>query len=1105
MNSKQMAYAGRVRRGIAPPALVLLGIGIGLGTWPSEAQTPAPVQPHIDFDRQIRPIFSDKCYACHGPDEKQRMMSLRFDQKDGGLFSERNGYVIVKPGDAAASRLYQRISSDKAAFRMPPPATKQTLSPEQIELIKKWIDEGAKWETHWAYTAPKPPLIPKTSNPAWARNPIDSFVLAKLDQLGWKPSAEADRAKLLRRVTFDLTGLPPTPEDTAAFLADRSPDAYEKTVDRLLNSPRYGERMAMAWLDLARYADTHGYHIDSYREMWHWRDWVIGAFNRNEPFDQFTIEQVAGDLLPNATLEQKIATGFNRNHMINFEGGAIPEEYQNEYVVDRVETTAATWMGLTLGCARCHDHKYDPILQKDFYRFYAFFNTISEDGLDGQRGNAKPYLQLPSDDQQHRLDELKKTVAGLDAKLDEKTIQPIQDQWEQERLAKLIEPTRAGLVAHYELDANLSDSSGNYRYGRTVRGDLTFGPGMVNRAATFDGDTQVQLDDGGGRVAKGPFALSFWLLPEGHESTPVFTELEDAKSRRGVEVYLDDFLLTDIQHWQPRVYVRISRAWPAEAIAIRMNDRLDPSEWHHVVINYDASGHAAGLKVFFDGRPGTVEVLQDTLAAKATEKTTKKAAPSAATSSTAGGATAVLEIGDKAFGSAFRGGLDDLRIYDRPLTAAEALPLFREEPIRAALVVRSAHREAKQKKRITEYFLSQEAAPELRAAFHEREKLNQELKALNKAIPTTMVMAEMEKPRETAILGRGDYRNRGEVVTPGVPGILPPFPAGAPANRLTLARWLVSPENPLTARVVVNRFWASYFGLGIVKTPQDFGSQGDPPVNQELLDWLATEFIRSGWDVKAMQRLIVTSAAYRQDSVATPEMIANDPENRYLARGPRFRLPAEMVRDNALAVSGLLKERVGGPSVSPYQPPGLWEDVSFGDGFTAQSYIPSHGDDLYRRSVYTVWKRTSSPPALVTFDAPDREKCTARRLLTNTPLQALVLLNDTTYVEASRALATRALHAAGQGAGQNSGQIDSRIRYMFELVTSRPPEDRELSVLRKLEEHESETYQHHPDLAKKLLAVGESPLPAGTDPAELAAWTTVASALLNLDETITKE
>ena len=1068
------------------------------------AQTPSPAK--IDFDRQIRPILSDKCYTCHGPDEKKRMANLRLDQRDGGVFSERNGYVIVKPGDSAASRLYQRISSAKPAFRMPPPGSGQTLSPQQIDLIRQWIEDGAKWETHWAYAVPKAPAIPSVSNPQWVRNPIDAFVLAKLDQLGWKPSPPADRVKLLRRVTFDLTGLPPTPAETEAFLNDSSSDAYAKVVDRLLHSPRYGERMAMNWLDLARYADTHGYHIDSYREMWHWRDWVINAFNRNERFDQFTIEQLAGDLLPNPTLEQKIATGFNRNHMINFEGGAIPEEYQNEYVVDRVEATAATWMGLTLGCARCHDHKYDPISQKDFYRFYAFFNTISEEGLDGQRGNAKPYLQLPNEEQQQRLDQLKKAIADLDAKLDEKKTAPIQAEWERTRFAKLIPPTRAGLLAHYELDANLSDSSGHYRYGRTVRGDLTFGPGMVNRAATFDGDTQVQLNDAG-RLASGPFAISFWVMPEGHEPMPVLTELTDPKSRRGVEMYVDDFLLTDIQHWQPRLYIRISKSWPAEAIAVRTNDRLNPGEWHHVVVNYDASGRASGLKVFFDGRPGTVEVLQNTLGAKpvgalmasgASPAGTAAHKKIAGTAAAAGNAATALEIGDKEFGNAFRGGLDDLRIYDRPLSVAEVLPLFREEPIRAALVVPADHREAGQKKRLTEYFLAEEASPDLRTAFAERRKLNQEWKALNKAIPTTMVMAEMEKPRETAILGRGDYRNRGEVVTPGVPSILPPLPSGAPANRLTLARWLVSPENPLTARVVVNRFWASYFGLGIVKTPQDFGSQGDPPVNQPLLDWLATEFVHSGWDVRAMQRLIVTSAAYQQDSAATPEMIANDPENRYLAHGPRFRLPAEMIRDNALAVSGLLKERVGGPSVSPYQPKGLWEDVSFGDGFSAQSYTPSHGDDLYRRSMYTFWKRTSPPPSLITFDAPDREKCTARRLLTNTPLQALVLLNDPTYIEASRALAARILKEGGH-------DEDQRIRFAFELVTSRQPAAQEVSVLRTLADRESETYRQHPDSAKKLLAVGESPNPKGVDVSELAAWTTVASALLNLDETITKE
>ncbi len=1059
------------------PQMLLLGLMTLSSVYAADL---APATPPIDFDRQIRPILSDKCYACHGPDEKKRMANLRLDVKDGGAFSERNGYTIVKPGDSAGSRLYQRVSADKKAFQMPPASTGQQLTPQQIDVIKRWIDGGAQWKTHWAFAAPQRPEIPKVSDPAWVKNPIDSFILANLDKMGWKPQREADRAKLLRRVTFDLTGLPPTPEELDAFLNDRSPDAYEKAVDRLLKSPRYGERMAMGWLDLARYADTHGYHIDSMREMWHWRDWVIDAFNKNMPFDEFTIEQLAGDLLPNATVSQKIATGFNRNHMINFEGGAIPEEYQNEYLVDRLETTSITWLGLTLGCARCHDHKYDPLSQKDFYRFAAFFNSIPEKGLDGQRGNAAPVLALPSDAQAARMEELKKAIAGLDKKLDAKTVAAAQEIWEKARWAKLIPPTTAGLVSHYEFDANLSDASGHYRFGRTVRGDLTFNPGIVNRAASFDGDTEVALDDAG-TIGRGQFSIACWLNPGGSKPMTVLTALTGAKSEQGLLVSLDDFLLTDIQHWQPRVYIHLNRN--GRRLAVRTADRLNPGEWHHVVINYNG----AALAVFFDGKPGKLEAMNE----KAT----------AATPPLAASVRAPLEIGNKAFGKPYVGGIDDLRIYNRPLIAAEVLPLFREEPIRAALVTPVDHREAQTKKRVTEYFLSEEAPPELRADYHQREALEKERTALQKQIPTTMVMAEMDpktdKPRETAILGRGDYRNRGEVVTPGVPTILPPLPSGEPANRLTLARWIVSPTNPMTARVVVNRYWQSYFGLGIVKTSQDFGSQGDEPVNLPLLDWLATEFIRSGWDVRAMQRLIVTSATYRQDSAATQEQIQNDPENRYLAHGPRFRLPAEMIRDNALAVSGLLKERVGGPSVFPYQPPGLWEDIAFGDGFSAQSYVPSHGDDLYRRSMYTFWKRTSPPPALGTFDAPDREKCTARRLLTNTPLQALVLLNDPTYVEASRALAARMLKEGGS-------TDEGRIRFAFELTVARAPAAKEVEILRSLETRELANYRQHPDAAKKLLSVGESPAPQ-TDPAELAALTTVASAILNLDETVTKE
>ena len=966
-----------------------------LGTFSLAGLSAASKPDRVDFDSEIRPIFSDKCYACHGPDSSKRMANLRLDIKDGGAFADRGGYRPIVPGDSSSSRLYQRIHSMKKAALMPPSYSGLALTPAQVETIRKWIDEGAPWQAHWSYIPPKRPETPNVSNPRWVRNPIDSFVLAKLDAEGLKPSPEAGRAALIRRVSFDLTGLPPTLAEVDAFLADKSPDAYERVVDRLLHSPSYGERMTMQWLDLARYADTHGYHIDAAREMWHWRDWVIAAFNRNMPFDEFTVEQLAGDLLPNPTVSNRIASGFNRNHMINFEGGAIPEEYQNEYVVDRLETTAATWMGMTLGCARCHDHKYDPIKQKEFYQFYAFFNNISEKGLDGQHGNAQPFLQLPSPGQSERLKTLDDSIAALDKDLDEKKLESLQTDWERTRLASLSQPTRAGLAAHYEFDGGLSDVSGHYRYGRVLKGDLTYSPGVVNRAAAFDGDTQASLGDGTLFDLRKPFSLALWIDPSGHEPLIVLEKVADAKTRRGLEVSVDDFLLTGIQHWRPRVVVRLSEAWPGNAIEVRSRARLNPGEWHHLTLNYDGSGKASGFQMLFDGKPDELEIVSDSL--RGLE-----------------GIAAPLQIGDKAFGGAYRGDLDDLRIFDRPLTPDEAATLVTDEPIRATILIPPAKRKDAQSERLRDYFLSTEAPAQIRRAYVERKQLDEERDALNKVIPTTMVMAELEKPRETAILGRGDYRNRGEVVQPGVPAILPPLPKNAPLNRLTLARWLVSPANPLTARVVMNRYWQMYFGTGIVKTVEDFGSQGEAPSNRQLLDWLATEFVQRGWDIRAMQRLIVTSAAYRQDSRATPELLERDPENRLIARGPRFRLPAEMIRDNALAASGLLRERVGGPSVFPYQPKGLWTDIAFGDGFSAQSYTQSHGDDLYRRSMYTFWKRTSSPPALVTFDAPDREKCTARRLPTNTPLQALVLLNDPTYVEAARALAQRAMLEGGK-------------------------------------------------------------------------------------------
>ncbi len=1006
------------------------------------------------------------------------MMGLRLDTRTG-MFAKYGGEPVIVPGDAARSKLYQKISAADPRRRMPPVSSGRKLTAQQVETIRQWINDGAKWELHWAYVPPKRPDLPAVADKSWVRNPIDSFILARLEKERLKPSPEADRATLLRRVTFDLTGLPPAPAEVDAFLADKSPDAYEKVVDRLLASPHYGERMAMQWLDLARYADTHGYHIDSAREMWHWRDWVINAFNRNMPFDEFTIEQLAGDLLPHATLDQKIATGFNRNHMINFEGGAIPEEYQVEYVVDRVETTSAVWLGLTMGCARCHDHKYDPIKQKDFYRFFAFFNTIPEKGLDGRTGNAAPVLPLPSAQQQAELDELDKAIPAKKKILDSPETAKLLTHWESTRLETLPEAPRNGLVAHYELDGSFADSSGHYAHGRTIDGDPTFSEGQAGKAVDFDGDTQVSLGNIADFDRGDAFTISTWLRSSNGKAMSVFQKVAATPDRRGWELLFEEGRLVPIQKRAARLVFRLIHQWPDDAIVVRTRPELMVGTWSQVTISSDGSGKAAGLKLYLDGKPAEFEVLQDKLTGSI-----RTPGP--------------LEIGDKKLGKPYKGRIDDLRFYNRTLDPTEIGHIALQHPIRVILEGVTGKRTKEQDKRLREYFLTYDAPEELRQTYTDWKALEARKKKLEEAIPTTMVMAEMEKPRDTYVLGRGDYRNKLEKVSPGVPPILPPLPKGAPLNRLTLAKWLVDPSNPLTARVVVNRYWQMYFGTGIVKTPQDFGSQGDPPSHPELLDWLATEFERTHWDIKAMQRLIVTSATYRQSSKVTPELLEKDPENRLLAHGPRFRLPAEMVRDNALAVSGLLNPEIGGASVFPYQPKGLWEEMAFGEGFSAQSYTPSHGQDLYRRSMHTFWKRTVPPPSLSTFDAPDREKCTARRSVTNTPLQALVLLNDPTYIEAARSLAQRTLEAVPKDPSR-------RVAYAFRLATDRKPEPREVKVLRDLARTELLHYRQDRSAAEKLLHVGESPFDQKLDASELAAWTTVASTILNLDETITKE
>jgi hypothetical protein len=1046
--------------------LVVLALVRSLSAAPGEAAAKP-----VDFDREIRPILADNCFACHGPDGKQRMANLRLDTKDG-LFA------VVAAGKSPESKLYQRISAPEKGKRMPPPFAERFPNQQQVDLIRRWIDEGAKWETHWAYVPPKRPDPPAVGNQGWIRNPIDNFILAKLESEGLKPSPEADKATLLRRVTFDLTGLPPTLAEVDAFERDKSAQAYEKIVDRLLASPRYGERMAMQWLDLARYADTHGYHIDSHREMWHWRDWVIDAFNRNMPFDEFTVEQLAGDLLPHPTLQQRIATGFNRNHMINFEGGAIPEEYQNEYVVDRVEATSVVWLGMTMGCSRCHDHKFDPIKQKDFYRFYAFFNTISEKGLDGRRGNAQPIVQVPSPEQSREIARVSQEICAREEAIPkDRELDAMQAEWEKTALGSLPDAPHDGLLAHYELDGNLVDSSGHYRQGRIVKGDLGYDTGPVGRAAAFDGQTNVEFGDTGGFERNEPVSISFWVSPGDRQGMTVVQKLD--ADQRGWEVYREESLVLPRLRRGSRLQMRLIHHWPDDSIQVRTREPIVEDEDHAVAITYDGSGKAAGVKIFVDGKPKETEIVTDTLAGSIRN-------------------TAPLSIGDNRFGRQFQGSLDDLRLYSRVLAAGEVEELAVHQPARAVVMILPKKREKSQKQALRAYFLTYAAPADLRKTYAELKDLQREKEDLDWTVPNAMVMQEMDAPRETAILGRGDYRNRGEVVTPGVPAVLPAFGKDLPLNRLGLAKWLVDPANPLTARVSVNRYWQLHFGTGIVKTAEDFGSQGEPPSHPLLLDWLATEFVRTNWDVKAMQRLMVTSAAYRQSSRVTQELQERDPENRLLARGPRFRLPAEMVRDNALAASGLLVEKVGGASVMPYQPKGLWEETAFGDVYSAQTYTQGHGDDLYRRSMYTFWKRTSPPPALITFDSPDREKCTARRTVTNTPLQALVLLNDPTYIEAARVLAEKTIREGGADPSR-------RIRYAFRLATARDPSAKELQVLRELERTESAEYRRNKDAARKLVGVGEAKADTKLDAGELAAWTTVASTILNLDETITRE
>jgi hypothetical protein len=990
----------------------------------------------VEFNRDIRPILSDKCFVCHGPDAAARKIPFRLDSEVAAK-ADLGGRFAIVPGDPARSQLVRRITAEKPALRMPPVHTGAKLDPREIDLLKRWIAEGASWQSHWSFIPPKPPPLPEVGQRAWPRNPIDYFVLARLEQEGLKPTGEAPRSTLIRRASLDVTGLPPTPEEVDAFLGDASPDAYERLLDRLFASPRYGERMAIRWLDAARYADTNGYQTDAERFMWRWRDWVIDAFNRNMPFDRFALEQIAGDLLPNASLDQKIATGFNRNHRGNSEGGIVPEEYLAEYAMDRVETTSTVFLGLTLGCARCHNHKYDPFTQKEFYQLYAYFNNIPELGRYLKYGNTPPYVKAPTPLQQAELDKLERALAAAAGRFAE--LQPPAEQ--QQRIwERSLAPTADWAPVHM-LDAHLP----------------------LDRTTPFDGSRKVEARDKGGYGFYSKFTAAAWINSQGPNGA-IVTRAEDDPEGEGWGLYLEN----------GRLQVNLIKRRLDDSIRVETEEPVEPGHWHHVLMSYDGSRVATGVTIYVDGRPRKLKILLDAINQDFRTREPLRVG--------AGGGPHMR----------FCGLISDVRLYGRVLSDEEIRVLSVARPLGEIASSPMARRSTAEAAKLRMAFLESSAPEEIQSAWRALRAAREARDQYHETISTVMVMEELPAPRETSLLIRGAYDRPGEKVTRGVPAALPPLPPGSPGNRLGLARWIVDPGNPLTARVAVNRFWQMFFGVGLVKTVEDFGSQGEAPSHPELLDWLAAEFMRSGWNIKEIQKTILLSAAYRQSSSVTTELAALDPENRLLARGPRVRLPAEILRDQALFASGLLVERPGGPSVHPYQPAGLWSELGGAD------YVRDKGEGLYRRSLYTFWKRTAPPPFMATFDSALRESCTVRESRTNTPLQALNLMNDVTFVEAARVLATRVIREAGADPA-------ARLNRAFRLVLGRKPAQRELEKFRGTLAFYRDHFQSRRGDAEKLISQGDSPCAPGVDAPEMAAYTAVASLMLNLDESLTKE
>ena len=1012
-------------------------------------------QTAVDFGRQIRPVLAEKCFQCHGLDAETRESELRLDTREDLFSKVESGEDAIVAGNSANSALYQRLTTDDADIRMPPEGAKQ-LTAEEIGAIGRWIDEGAKWQQHWSLVAPQRPPLPPVSDTDWPRNPIDHFVLARLDRARLQPSPEAVKAALLRRVTFDLTGLPPTAAELHNFLADESDEAYGKVVNRLLKSPHYGEQMGRYWLDAARYGDTHGLHLDNFRQIWPYRDWVIKAFNANMAFDQFTIEQLAGDLLPNATDDQRIATGFNRCNVTTSEGGAIPDEYFVHYTNDRVATTSTVWMGISMGCVTCHEHKFDPFEMKDFYQLFAFFNSLDGPVMDGNQEDPPPVMKVPSQEQRNEIATAERQLDDLAERLTapQDIVDREQQAWETSTVAKSAEKP-----VWVTLPLETFESSGGATLTKLEdESILASGKAAANEiyevvapvepgdwcAIRLEGLTHESLTDGGaGRSTNSNVVLSEFEAEVATTAAP--------------------------DKWQP---ISFERAWADHEQSdgdFKIANAIDgKKETGWAIGGHQKKNNRTAIFIakepFVNGEGGRlrIRIRHESIYAQ------------------------------HQFG---RVRLSMTNTENIPKTDASV-----PTEIAELLAIEAHKRNPAQREQLRDYFRYNISKNDTIVQSRDQLAALKERKTeLEEGLPTTLIWKELDQPKPAFILLRGAYDKPGEPVTRNTPAALPPLaalPEGEIPNRLHLARWLMSAEHPLTARVTVNRIWQQYFGIGIVETSEDFGSQGAPPSHPGLLDWLAVDFREHGWDVKRLHKQIVMSATYRQSSRIKPGMVQRDPQNRLLARGPRFRLDAEVIRDAALSLSGLLVRRIGGPSVKPYQPSGIWYAVGYTDSNTAR-FKRDSADALYRRTLYTFWKRTAPPPTMASLDAPSRETCTVRRSRTNTPLAALALMNDEQFVEASRAFAQRVMNEGG-------GADAARATFAFRLATARKPTGAELTVLTDVYQAHLATFQTDKEAASKLIHTGESKPDDQLDPSELAAWTMVANLILNLDETVTK-